>query len=159
MAEESITSTLDRTDLRILRLLQSDGRMNNAEIAVRVNTSAATCHRRTQRLFAEGYVSGVRALVAPAKVGMGALVLVGVVLDRSTPDSFAAFEAAARSIPAILDCHLVAGDFDYFLKIRVRDMAGFSRLHGEILIALPGVRQTRTFFVMKEVIDGAPLAL
>jgi Lrp/AsnC family leucine-responsive transcriptional regulator len=84
-------------------------------------------------------------------------VIVGVVLDRSTPESFAAFEEATRSIPMILDCHLVAGDFDYFLKIRVRDMADFNQLHSEKLIALPGVRQTRTFFVMKEVIDNAPL--
>jgi len=57
----------------------------------------------------------------------------------------------------ILDCHLVAGDFDYFLKIRVGDMADFNRIHGDQLIALPGVRQTRTFFVMKEVVDNAPL--
>ncbi len=99
----------------------------------------------------------MRAQVAPRKVGRGSLVIVGVVLDRSTPESFAAFEAAAQAMPMVLDCHLVAGDFDYFLKIRVRDMADFNRLHGEKLIALPGVRQTRTFFVMKEVVDNAPL--
>ena len=78
-------------------------------------------------------------------------------LDRSTPESFSAFEAAIRTLPFVLDCHLVAGDFDYFLKIRVKDMADFNRLHGERLIALPGVRQTRTFFVMKEIVDNAPL--
>lgn len=145
--------------MRIIRLLQTDGRLGNAEIAKRANTSAATCHRRIQRLFAEGYISSVRALVAPVKVGRGSLVIVGVVLDRSTPESFAAFEAAAQSMPMVLDCHLVAGDFDYFLKIRVRDMADFNKLHGEKLIALPGVRQTRTFFVMREVVDNAPLSL
>ena len=98
-----------------------------------------------------------RAEVVPARVERGALAIVGVVLDRSTPESFAAFEAAITGLPFILDCHLVAGDFDYFLKIRVRDIADFNRLHGERLIALPGVRQTRTFFVMKEVIDNALL--
>lgn len=148
---------LDRTDLRILRLLQSDGRMGNAEIAKRVNTSAATCHRRIQRLFAEGYVTGVRALVAPQRVERGTLAIVGVVLDRSTPESFGAFEEAVKKMPVVLDCHIVAGDFDYVLKIRVRDMADFNKLHADKLIALPGVRQTRTFFVMKEVIDNAPL--
>ncbi|MFC5504666.1 Lrp/AsnC family transcriptional regulator [Bosea massiliensis] len=148
---------LDRTDLKILRLLQSDGRMGNAEIAKRVNTSAATCHRRIQRLFAEGYVTGVRAQVSPQKVEMGTLAFV-VVLDRSTPESFGDFEAAIRAMPVVLDCHIVAGDFDYILKIRVRDMADFNKLHGDKLIALPGVRQTRTFFVMKEVVDNAPLA-
>lgn len=148
---------IDRTDLKILRLLQSDGRLSNAEIAARSGTSPATCHRRVQRLFALGYVKSVRAHVAPEKVDRGTLVMVGVVLDRSTPESFAAFEEAVSSLAVVLDCHLVAGDFDYFLKIRVRDMADFNKLHGERLIALPGVRQTRTFFVMKEVTDNAPL--
>ncbi len=154
-----MSELLDRMDLKILRLLQRDGRMANADVAKQVNTSPATCHRRTQRLFEEGYISSVRAQVVPGKVGRGSLVIVGVVLDRSTPDSFTAFEGAVQSMPMILDCHLVAGDFDYFLKIRVSDMADFNRLHGEKLIALPGVRQTRTFFVMKEVVDNAPLAI
>lgn len=149
--------TLDRIDLKILRLLQNDGRLTNAELAEMVAVSPATCHRRTQRLFDDGFISQVRAMVAPQKIEMGALVMVGVVLDRSTPESFAAFEKAAAKLKFVLDCHLVAGDFDYFLKIRVRDMADFNRLHGEKLIALPGVRQTRTFFVMKEVVDNAPL--
>ena len=149
---------LDRIDLKILRLLQQDGRLTNADIAVQVDTSPATCHRRTQRLFEDGFIGSVRAQIAPEKIGRGSLVMVGVVLDRSTPESFSAFEAAVRAMPMILDCHLVAGDFDYFLKIRVRDMADFNRLHGEKLIGLPGVRQTRTFFVMKEVVDNAPLA-
>jgi Lrp/AsnC family leucine-responsive transcriptional regulator len=152
-----VSQGLDRTDLKILRLLQSDGRLSNAEIAARAGTSPATCHRRTQRLFAEGYIRSVRARIAPERVDRAALVIVGVVLDRSTPESFAAFEAAVSKLAFILDCHLVAGDFDYFLKIRVRDIADFSRLHGERLLALPGVRQTRTFFVMKEVTDDAPL--
>jgi Lrp/AsnC family leucine-responsive transcriptional regulator len=122
-----------------------------------VNTSPATCHRRIQRLFAEGYVTGVRAQIAPQKVELGTLAFVGVVLDRSTPESFGAFETAIREMPLVLDCHIVAGDFDYILKIRVRDMADFNKLHADRLIALPGVRQTRTFFVMKEVVDCAPL--
>ena len=157
MKDSSAATDLDRTDRRILKRLQQDGRTTNAELAKLVNVSPATCHRRTQRLFDQGYVHGVRAEIAPQKVARGALAIVGVVLDRSTPESFGAFEAAITKLPFILDCHLVAGDFDYFLKIRVRDIADFNRLHGERLIALPGVRQTRTFFVMKEVIDNAPL--
>ncbi|MDQ2080965.1 Lrp/AsnC ligand binding domain-containing protein [Xanthobacteraceae bacterium Astr-EGSB] len=156
--EESSEPDLDRIDLNILRILQAEGRLSNAELAMRVNVSAATCHRRTQRLFEEGYITGVRAEVAPAAVGLGALVMVGVVLDRSTPDSFAAFEKAVLAIKDVLDCNLVAGDFDYLLKIRVRDMVDFNKLHGQTLIALPGVRQTRTFFVMKEVKENARLA-
>ena len=156
MKEPSI-SDLDRIDINILRALHGDGRLSNAELAARVNVSPATCHRRTQRLFDEGFITGVRAEIAPVSVGLGALVMVGVVLDRSTPESFAAFEGAVLKLKEVLDCNLVAGDFDYLLKIRVCDMADFNRLHGEQLIALPGVRQTRTFFVMKEVVDNAPL--
>ncbi len=157
MKEPSTPPDLDRIDRRLLRHLQRDGRVSNADLAKAINVSPATCHRRTARLFAEGYVRAVRAEVAPERVERGTLVMVGVVLDRSTRDSFAAFEAAAKKLRVVLDCHLVAGDFDYFLKIRVRDIADFNRLHGEQLIALPGVRQTRTFFVMKEVVDNAPL--
>lgn len=148
---------LDQIDQKILRALQSDGRRTNAEIADLAAISAATCHRRIQRLFADGYIRQVRALVAPDKVGLGALSFVGVVLDRSTPESFASFEAAVVKLSFVLDCHLTAGDFDYVLKIRVGDIADFNRIHGQQLIALPGVRQTRTFFVMKEVVDNAPL--
>ncbi|WP_208245980.1 Lrp/AsnC ligand binding domain-containing protein (plasmid) [Rhizobium sp. T1470] len=153
----SSTEDFDRVDLKILRALQSEGRLSNADLAERVNVSAATCHRRTQRLFKEGYITGVRAEVAPGPVGLGAMVMVGVVLDRSTPESFGAFEGAVMELKEVLDCNLVAGDFDYLLKIRVRDMADFNKLHGQKLIALPGVRQTRTFFVMKEVKENARL--
>jgi Lrp/AsnC family transcriptional regulator, leucine-responsive regulatory protein len=155
--KDSSAEEFDRIDLKILRALQSEGRLSNADLAERVNVSAATCHRRTQRLFDEGYITGVRAEIAPVAVGLGALVMVGVVLDRSTPESFAAFEGAVMAMKEVLDCNLVAGDFDYLLKIRVRDMADFNKLHGQKLIALPGVRQTRTFFVMKEVKENARL--
>ncbi len=157
LKDSSMSRELDRVDLKMLRLLQNDGRLSNAELAEMVGVSAATCHRRTQRLFEQGFVSQVRAMVAPRKVGKGALVMVGVVLDRSTPESFASFEQAIAKLKFVLDCHLVAGDFDYFLKIRVGDMEDFNRIHGDQLIGLPGVRQTRTFFVMKEVVDNAPL--
>jgi Lrp/AsnC family leucine-responsive transcriptional regulator len=151
------SAPLDRADRRLLLLLQSDGRIGNAELARRLHMSPATCHRRTQRLFAEGYIERVAARINAQKVGRGTLVLIGVVLDRSTPESFAAFEKAVAALPFVLDCHLVAGDFDFFLKIRIRDIADYNRLHGEQLITVPGVRQTRTFFVIKEVVDGAPL--
>ena len=155
--EGSSSTSLDRIDTKILRALQGDGRLSNAALAARANVSPATCHRRTQRLFDEGFITGVRADVVPAKVGLGTLVMVGVVLDRSTVESFAAFEGAVLRMKDVLDCNLVAGDFDYLLKIRVRDMEDFNRLHGQKLIALPGVRQTRTFFVMKPVKENARL--
>jgi Lrp/AsnC family leucine-responsive transcriptional regulator len=158
MKDSSIPSKgIDRIDRKILQLLQRNGRISNAELAETVNVSPATCHRRTQRLFDEGYIRSIRAELAPEKLERSALVLVGVVLDRSTPESFRAFEAAIKKLKFVLDCHLVAGDFDFFLKLRVRDIHDFNRLHGDQLISVPGVRQTRTFFVMKEVVDNAPL--
>lgn len=155
--EQSFNAELDRIDLKILRLLQAEGRLTNSELATRVNVSPATCHRRTQRLLDGGYIKGIRAEVAPILVNLGTLVMVGVVLDRSTPESFAAFEETVIEMKEVLDCSLVAGDFDYLLKIRIRDMEAFNKLHGQKLIALPGVRQTRTFFVMKEVKENARL--
>ena len=155
--QETTTTELDRTDRKILQLLQRDGRMTNADLAAAVHVSPATCHRRTQRLVDDDYIRGFRAELAPEKLERSALVIVGVVLDRSTPESFRAFELAIRKLRFVLDCHLVAGDFDFFLKIRVRDISDFNKLHGDQLISLPGVRQTRTFFVMKEVVDNVPL--
>jgi Lrp/AsnC family transcriptional regulator, leucine-responsive regulatory protein len=147
----------DDIDRKLLRLLQRDGRLSNSAVAAKLKLSEATCHRRMQRLFEDGVVQCVRALVNPKTVEREVIVLVGVVLDRSTPESFAALEAAVQKLPVVLDCYLVAGDFDYFLKVRVRDLQDFNRLHSKTLIALPGVRQIRTFFVLKEVIDDAPL--
>ncbi|OJW22812.1 MAG: AsnC family transcriptional regulator [Rhodospirillales bacterium 69-11] len=158
MEDPFTTESLDRTDVRLLRLLQQDGRVSNAALAEAAHLSPATCHRRTQALFASGAVRGVRAIVDPPRVGRSVLVIVGVVLDRSTPESFGAFERAITALDFVIDCHLVAGEFDYFLKIRAADMPDFNRIHGTDLLSLPGVRQTRTFFVMKEVVDNAPLA-
>ncbi|MGP8307690.1 Lrp/AsnC family transcriptional regulator [Vibrio sp. YIC-376] len=153
-----MTNTLDRTDRKLLQLLQRDGRKTNAELAELANISPATCHRRVDRLFRLGVVKSIRAEINPVDIELGSLVIVGVVLDRSTPESFAEFETSIVKLKMIIDCQLVAGEFDYFLKIRVKDMANFNQLHANHLLALPGVRQIRTFFVMKEVIENAPLA-
>lgn len=158
MPEDPFSPDLDRIDRNILRALQKDARMANSDLAQLVNVSAATCHRRTQRLIEQKYITAARAQIAPACVGLGTLVMVGVVLDRSTPESFSEFEKTVGGMKEVLDCNLVAGDFDYLLKIRTRDMEGFNLLHGRKLITLPGVRQIRTFFVLKEVKDNAPLA-
>lgn len=156
--EDSFTfPELDRIDRRILRQLQADGRMSNADVAAKVSISPATCHRRIQRLIASGVISGFRAQVNPQAVDRSALILVGAVLERSTPESFRDFEAAIADFPFVLDCQCVAGDFDYFLKIRARDISDFNRLHRDRLLSLPSVRQLRSFFVLKEVIDNAPL--
>jgi len=157
--EDPPARELSQSDRRILRALQRDGRISNADLAREVGLSPAACWTHTRRLSEAGVIEGVHARINPAAVQRGTLVLVGVVLDRSTPESFAAFEEAARAMPQVLECVLVAGDVDYFLRIRVKDLAAFNRLHSERIIAMPGVRQVRTFFVMNEVKTDAPLVI
>ncbi len=154
-----MTPEIDKIDQELLKCLQVDGRISNADLAEKINVSPATCHRRTQRLFDEGIISNVRATINPDAVGLGALVMVGAILDSSTPESFSAFEEAVSKFSFVLDCQCVAGDFDYLMKVRVRDTADFNRLHRQKLLTLPGVRQLRSYFVLKEVIDNAPLVV
>ena len=87
------------------------------------------------------------------------LVTVGVVLDRSTPESFAEFEKAVRDIAAVQECLLLAGEFDYWIKLRVKDLQAFNRLHANTLLRLPGVRQLRSFFVLNEVKNNPELVV
>lgn len=148
---------LDRTDRRILTILQEDADLTHAALAERVHLSPTAAMRRVERLKREGYIRGTVALLDPARVEMPTLVFVGVVLDRSTPDSFGAFEAAAKGLKGCLECHLVAGEFDYFLVVRTKDIERFNHLHGDAIIRLPGVRQTRTFFVLNEVVSTTAL--
>jgi Lrp/AsnC family leucine-responsive transcriptional regulator len=155
--KESINNDLDKIDLKLLRLLQDDGRKSNSELADLTHTSPATCYRRIQRLYESGYIDHTRAVIAPELVELGTLVMVGVILDRSTPESFAHFEQAIKQFDFILSCYLVAGEYDYLLKIRVKNMESFNKLHSEKLLGLPEVRQLRTYFVMKEVVENAPL--
>ncbi|RKR07585.1 AsnC family transcriptional regulator [Kushneria sinocarnis] len=147
---------LDAHDRRILRALQDNGRLSNADLARRVGLSASACWQHTKRLFERGVIRGVRAMIEPRAVQRETAVLVGVVLDRSTRDSFERFAEAAGALPQVLECWLVAGDVDYFMKVRVRDLPAFNRFHSEKIVALPGVRQVRTFFVLDEIkTDGA----
>ena len=148
---------LDRIDRNILAALQKDADVTHATLAQRVHLSSTAVMRRIERLKREGYIRKTVALLDPAKMEQPTLVFVGVVLDRSTPDSFAAFEAAAKGLRGCLECHLVAGEFDYFLVVRTKDIVRFNHLHGDAIIRLPGVRQTRTFFVLNEVVSTTEL--
>lgn len=155
---EEQTENLTVLELKIMRALQENGRLSNAELAKLVGISTSSCWNHTQRLFKIGAILDVRARINPSMVQRDTVVLVGVVLDRSTPDSFQAFEQAAGDLENVLECYLVAGEVDYFLKIRVKDLAAFNRFHSEKIIALPGVRQVRTFFVLNEVKTDGMLA-
>src|ERR1700712_5332091 len=131
---------IDRVDRAILRQLQRDASISNVALAAKVNLSAPACLRRGERVKQAGFFSGIVALLAPKKLNAGMLVMIGVVLDRSTPESFSAFEKDAQKVSGCMECHVVTGEFDYFMLIRTRDSEGFTKLHAEQLIYLPGVR-------------------
>ncbi len=150
---------LDRTDKAILRALQRDASVSNVGLAVKVNLSAPACLRRVERLKSTGFIKGVVALLDAAALDCGRLVMIGVVLDRSTPESFAAFEKAVQKVSGCIECHVVTGEFDYFMLVRTRDNDTYNRLHAEQLLYLPGVRQIRTFMVLKQVMSTTQLPL
>ena len=159
MTDQPSFPDLNAGDRKILKALQENGRLSNAELARQVGLSESACWSHTRRLFDSGVIRGVRALVDPRAVQRETAVMVGVVLDRSTRDSFGEFARAVRSLPQVMECFLVAGEVDYFLKIRVHDLAAFNRFHSEKILALPGVRQVRTFFVLDEIKADGPLPL
>lgn len=142
---------LDAVDRRLLRALQDDGRISNAELARRCNLSPAACFERVRRLREKKIITGYAALIDPGKVGRGLLIFVEVLLDRTTGDMFDAFAEAVRRQPEVLECHMVAGGFDYLIKARVGDMDAYRAFLGDVLVKMPGVRETRTYAVLEEV--------
>lgn len=152
-----MSTDIDRTDRRILAILQEDGRISTVELADRIGLSPTATSDRQKRLIREGYVTGFCARLDPVRLDLGLLVFVEISLDKTTPDVFELFAAAVRRAPEVLECHMVAGGFDYLVKTRVRDMAAYRRFLGEVLLSLPGVTETRTYAVMEEVKSEAPL--
>ncbi|MCB5174455.1 Lrp/AsnC ligand binding domain-containing protein [Microvirga lenta] len=144
-------SEIDRIDRKILKLLQSDGRIAAVDLAEKVGLSPTSTSERMKRLQREGYIAGFGARLDPHRLGLELLVFVEVSLDKTTPDVFEKFAEAVRRAPEVLECHMVAGGFDYLVKTRVADMAAYRRFLGETLLALPGVKETRTYAVMEEV--------
>jgi Lrp/AsnC family leucine-responsive transcriptional regulator len=150
---------IDRTDRAILSILQTEGRITNLELSERIGLSPTATSERMRRLLKDGLVTGFGARVDPHRLGFGLLVFVEVLLDKTTPDVFDRFAAAVNRAPEVLECHMVAGGFDYLVKTRVRDMAAYRSFLGTVLLGLPGVRETRTYAVMEEVKSDAPLPL
>jgi Lrp/AsnC family leucine-responsive transcriptional regulator len=149
----------DRIDLKILKLLQADGRLTNLKLAEAVALSPTAVLARTQRLQREGFILGYEARLNPLKLGRGMMVFVEVLLDRTTPNVFNEFKAAVQVRDEIMECHMVAGGFDYLLKTRMADMAAYREFAGSVLWQLPGVRETRTYAVMEEVKNSPRLPL
>jgi Lrp/AsnC family leucine-responsive transcriptional regulator len=156
---EEMTTDLDRIDIKILQSLQEDGRISNLKLAETVSLSPTAVLARVQRLTKDGYILGYEARLNPLKLGAGMMVFVEILLDRTTPNVFNAFNAAVQVRAEIMECHMVAGGFDYLLKTRMADMAAYRHFAGTVLWQLPGVRETRTYAVMEEVKDTTRLPL
>jgi Lrp/AsnC family leucine-responsive transcriptional regulator len=150
---------IDKIDAKILRVLQKDGRISNLKLAEEVHLSPTAVLERVKRLTRDGFILGYEARLDPAKLGAGLLVFVEILLDRTVRDVMDNFKAAVQVRPEILECHLVAGGFDYLLKTRVADMTAYREFIGSVIWTLPGVRETRTYAVMEEVKNVTALAI
>ena len=148
---------LDATDRRILQVLQREGRLTNAELAERIALSPSACHRRVQRLEAEGFISGYVALLDARKIGKPTTVFVEITLSSQSDETLDAFERAVARIPAVLECHLMAGAADFLLKLAVADTEDFARIHRRYLARLPGVAQMQSSFALREVVRTTAL--
>jgi Lrp/AsnC family leucine-responsive transcriptional regulator len=142
---------IDRIDVKILTALQADARMTNLKLAELVTLSPTATLARVSRLQRDGFISAYQAVLNPYQLDLGLIVFVEVLLDRTTPNVFEQFKAAVQVHTEILECHMVAGGFDYLIKTRMADMAAYRHFAGQVLWELPGVRETRTYPVMEEV--------
>ncbi len=152
-------TSLDAIDVAILDALQKDGRMALSALAREVGLSGTACTERVRGLEADGVITGYAALLDGPAVGLGLLAFIEVSLERVSREAFAQFRAAVERIAEIEECHMVAGGFDYLLKVRVADMAAYRVFLGEALAEVPGIRQTHSYPVMETVKRGGMVGL
>lgn len=148
---------LDGIDRSLLRLLQEDGRRTTLDLAGRVGLSPTGTSQRVKRLFNEGYVKAVRAILDPQKIGRGTVVFIQVRLDHTAPHVFDRFAEAVARAPEVLECHMVIGGFDYLVKARIADMSLFQDFLERVILPLPGVRETHTYAAVADVKPDALL--
>jgi Lrp/AsnC family transcriptional regulator, leucine-responsive regulatory protein len=148
---------LDAIDRNLLRLLQEDGRRTTLDLASRVGLSPTGASQRVKRLFREGFITAVRAVLNPAKIGRGTIVFIQVRLDQTTPQVFDRFAEAVANAPEVLECHMVVGGFDYLVKARIADMSVFQDFLQRVILPLPGVRETHTYTSVADVKPDALL--
>ena len=146
-------ASMDRIDLRILEELQNDGRLSIVELSARVNLSKSPCAERVKRLERQGLIRGYRAELDPDLLDAGHVVIVLVTLDITSDDALDKFRSAARRIPEVQCCYMVAGNFDYMLKVRTKDIVHYRSLLEDSIGKLPNVQQTHSFVVMELVKD------
>lgn len=141
---------LDRTDRAILAALQEDGRISNVALADKVHLSPSPCLERVKRLEAAGYICGYSAKLDAAKLGYGKVAFVQVSLERTTEDVFSDFKDEVMLSPYVAECHMVAGGYDYLIKVRFDDIENYRSVL-ERVVRFPGVSQTHTYMVIEQV--------
>lgn len=145
---------LDRIDRRIVEALGRDGRMPVTALAAQVGLTKTPCQARLKRLIEAGVITGFRAVVDPRRIGREHVAFVEVKLSDTTERALAAFNAAVAVLTEVEQCHMIAGPFDYLLKVRTRDIASYRRALGERISALPHVANTSTYVSMEAVKDA-----
>ena len=148
---KSKTRVLDRIDFKILRLLQDNARLTNADLARSVNLSPTPCLERVRRLEADGYILDYVTMLNPHKLGAGVISFVQVLLDRTSPGVFERFKKQVALCPEVMECHMVAGGFDYLLKVRTSSMIEYREFLGQTLSRMSDIKQTHSYMVMEEV--------
>ncbi len=151
--------SLDMHDLKILDVLQTSGRISVSDLARQINLSSTPCAQRLRKLELQGYITGYKAVVDPAALGLNLLVFIQVVLKETDEATLQSFNSAINRVSSVLECHMVGGDFDYLLKARVTGMEEYRKLLGSEIGTLPMVQGTHSYFVMEEVKDETPLPL
>ncbi|ENU30138.1 Lrp/AsnC ligand binding domain-containing protein [Acinetobacter sp. NIPH 1852] len=151
--------TLDRTDLKILDILQTDGRISNSKLAELVNLSPTAVMARVQKLTKDEFILGYEAKLNPNKLNASFLVFVEVLLDKTTPNVLEDFIDAVTQYQEIVECHMVSGGFDFLIKLRSAGMEEFRRIAGQILWQLPGVKETRSYPVMQVIKDSSKIKI
>ncbi len=146
---------LDRHDLEILKILNTEGRLPVTELSDRVGLSKSPCQARLKRLIAEGYIRGFKAILDPQKLGLEQVVFVEIKLTDTTETALSEFNAAVQSVPEIEQCHMIAGAFDYLIKVRTKDMKSYREVLGRVVSSLPYVGSTSTHVSMQSVKDVA----
>lgn len=157
MALQQKVKKIDRIDRNILTILQQEGRISYTELADRVGLSTTPCMERVKRLERDGFITGYHARVNPQMLNYNLLVFVEIALSYQSPDAFERFNRAVSTLPYILECHLVSGDADYLLKARLHDMSQYRELLGDMLLTLPGVKNSKSYIVMEEVKEQTQL--
>ena len=153
-----MTYEIDKFDRKILKALSQNARMSITELATHIGLSKTPCHNRLKRLEQEGYILGYIALLDPMKMDMEHIAFVEVKLSDTRAKALSEFNAAIRKIHEIEQCHMIAGGFDYLLKIRTQDIRSYHQLLGEKISSLPHLAHTSTFVAMEAVKDIAILA-